>query len=166
MIKIGLISDTHGYLDERVFEYFAGCDEIWHAGDIGDPDVMKKLEAFKPAVAVYGNIDGSDLRHAYPEDQVFEREGKTIWITHIGGYPPKYNRRVLKQLDTIKPYLFICGHSHIVKVLTDKERLPLIHINPGAAGMQGFHKMRTIMRFDLTPEGVKNLQLIELGKRG
>jgi uncharacterized protein len=166
MIKIGLISDTHGYLDERVFEYFAGCDEIWHAGDIGDKQVMNKLVAFKPVVAVHGNIDGADLRHSYPEDQVFEREGKTIWITHIGGYPPRYNRRVLKQLDTIKPYLFICGHSHIVKVLTDKERLPLLHINPGAAGMQGFHKMRTIMRFDLTPEGVKNLQLIELGKRG
>ncbi|WOK05024.1 metallophosphoesterase family protein [Imperialibacter roseus] len=166
MTKIGLISDTHGYLDERVFEYFAGCDEIWHAGDIGDQEVMNKLEAFKPVVAVYGNIDGADLRHSYPEDQVFEREEKTIWITHIGGYPPRYNRRVIKQLDTIKPYLFICGHSHIVKVLTDKARLPLIHINPGAAGMQGFHKMRTIMRFDLTPEGVKNLQLIELGKRG
>ncbi|WP_416866867.1 MAG: metallophosphoesterase family protein [Imperialibacter sp.] len=166
MTKIGLISDTHGYLDERVFEYFAGCNEIWHAGDIGDLAVMKRLEAFKPTVGVYGNIDGTDIRHIYPEDQVFEREGKTIWITHIGGYPPRYNRRVLKQLDTIKPYLFICGHSHIVKVLTDKARLPLIHINPGAAGMQGFHKMRTIMRFDLTTEGVKNLQLIELGKRG
>ncbi|WP_339788225.1 metallophosphoesterase family protein [uncultured Imperialibacter sp.] len=166
MTKIGLISDTHGYLDERVFEYFAGCDEIWHAGDIGDLAVMKRLEVFKPTVGVYGNIDGADIRHIYPEDQVFEREGKTIWITHIGGYPPRYNRRVLKQLDTIKPYLFICGHSHIVKVLTDKARLPLIHINPGAAGMQGFHKMRTIMRFDLTTEGVKNLQLIELGKRG
>ncbi|MEQ8686470.1 MAG: metallophosphoesterase family protein [Imperialibacter sp.] len=166
MIKIGLISDTHGYLDERVFEYFTECDEIWHAGDIGDLAVMKQLEAFKPTVGVYGNIDGTDIRHIYPEDQVFEREGKTIWITHIGGYPPKYNRRVLKQLDTIKPYLFICGHSHIVKVLTDKARLPLIHINPGAVGMQGFHKMRTIMRFDLTPEGVRNMQLIELGKRG
>ena len=166
MTKIGLISDTHGYLDERVFEYFAGCDEIWHAGDIGDLAVMKRLEVFKPTVGVYGNIDGADIRHIYPEDQVFEREGKTIWITHIGGYPPRYNRRVLKELDTIKPYLFICGHSHIVKVLTDKARLPLIHINPGAAGMQGFHKMRTIMRFDLTTEGVKNLQLIELGKRG
>ena len=120
MTKIGLISDTHGYLDERVFEYFAGCDEIWHAGDIGDLAVMKRLEVFKPTVGVYGNIDGADIRHIYPEDQVFEREGKTIWITHIGGYPPRYNRRVLKQLDTIKPYLFICGHSHIVKVLTDK----------------------------------------------
>lgn len=166
MTKIGLISDTHGYLDEKVFEYFAACDEIWHAGDIGTSEVMSQLEAFRPVVAVYGNIDGTDLRHTYPEDQVFEREGKTIWITHIGGYPPAYNRRVLKQIDIIKPYLFICGHSHIVKVVSDKKRLPLIHINPGAAGRQGFHKMRTIMRFDLSEEGIKNLQLIELGKRG
>ncbi len=166
MIKIGLISDTHGYLDKKVFDYFADCDEIWHAGDIGEREVMMRLEAFKPVVAVYGNIDGAEVRHAYPEDQVFEREGKTIWITHIGGYPPKYNRRVLKRLDVINPYLFICGHSHIVKVLTDKQRLPLIHINPGAAGAQGFHRMRTIMRFDLSPEGLTNLELIELGKRG
>jgi len=165
-MKIGLISDTHGYLDARVFEYFAECDEIWHAGDIGTTEVAEKLAAFKPLLAVYGNIDGSDLRQTFPEDQIFVREGKTIWITHIGGYPPRYNRRVLGKLDRIKPYLFICGHSHIVKVLTDKQRLPLIHINPGAAGMQGFHHMRTIMRFDLTGEGIKNLQLIELGKRG
>jgi len=165
-MKIGLISDTHGHLDARVFEYFAECDEIWHAGDIGTAEVGEKLAAFRPLIAVYGNIDGKDLRQTFPEDQIFVREGKTIWITHIGGYPPKYNRRVLGQLDTVKPYLFICGHSHIVKVLSDKQRLPLIHINPGAAGMQGFHQMRTIMRFDLTAEGVKNLQLIELGKRG
>lgn len=165
-MKIGLISDTHGYLDDRVFEYFAECDEIWHAGDIGTAEVGVKLAAFKPLMAVYGNIDGNDLRQTFPEDQIFVREGKTIWITHIGGYPPKYNRRVLGELDNIKPYLFICGHSHIVKVVSDKQRLPLVHINPGAAGMQGFHHMRTIMRFDLTGDGIKNLQLIELGKRG
>ncbi len=165
-MKIGLISDTHGYLDEQVFEYFKDCDEIWHGGDIGTLEVAQKLEAFKPMVAVFGNIDGPEIRHLYPEDQVFERAGKTIWITHIGGFPPKYNRRTLKQIDSIKPYIFITGHSHIVKAMSDKQRLPLLHLNPGAAGMQGFHKMRTIMRFDLGESGVKNLQLIELGKRG
>lgn len=165
-MKIGLIADTHGYLDEKVFEYFSDCEEIWHAGDIGTPEVMQRLEDFKPTLAVYGNIDGPGLRHTYPEDQVFVREGLTVWMTHIGGYPPWYNKRVLKQIDEIKPYLFICGHSHIVKVVGDKGRPPLIHLNPGAAGMQGFHRMRTIMRFDLEPAGLKNLQLIELGKRG
>lgn len=165
-MKIGLISDTHGYLDERVFEYFKDCDEIWHGGDIGTLEVAEKLEAFKPMVAVFGNIDGPEIRHLYPEDQVFERAGKTIWITHIGGFPPKYNRRTLKQLDIIRPYIFITGHSHIAKAMSDKQRLPLLHLNPGAAGMQGFHKMRTIMRFELEETGVKNLQLIELGKRG
>lgn len=166
MMKIGLISDTHGYLDPRVFEYFSECDEIWHGGDIGSLEVAQQLEAFRPLVAVYGNIDGPEIKQKYPEDQVFQREGKTIWITHIGGFPPRYNKRTLKQIDQIKPYLFIAGHSHIAKAVSDKARMPLLHLNPGAAGMQGFHKMRTIMRFNLDEKGIRNLQLIELGKRG
>ncbi|NMM49166.1 metallophosphoesterase family protein [Marinigracilibium pacificum] len=164
MIRIGLISDTHSHLEESVFKYFGECDEIWHAGDIGDIKVLEKLEAFKPVRAVFGNIDGNDIRIAAPEDQIFEIEGLKVWITHIGGYPPKYTNRIKKKLDEIKPGLFICGHSHILKVMPDRER-NLVHMNPGAAGKVGFHKMKTLLRFSINNDKLSDLEVIELGRK-
>ncbi|MEQ8925444.1 MAG: metallophosphoesterase family protein [Fulvivirga sp.] len=163
-MKIGLLSDTHGHLDDRVFHHFKDCDEIWHAGDIGTMEVLEKLEAFKPTKAVFGNIDGQKIRTSTAEDLWFDCEGMKIWITHIGGYPPKYNRRIKEILKTKTPDLFICGHSHILKVIKDPNH-NLLHMNPGAAGIQGFHKVKTLMRFDIEQKEIKNLQVIELGKR-
>ncbi|MDQ3537073.1 MAG: metallophosphatase family protein [Bacteroidota bacterium] len=164
-MKIGLISDTHGFLDEKVFKYFEHCDEIWHAGDIGTVEVAEKLKNFKPLKGVYGNIDGQDIRLQFSKDLRFSCEGKKIYITHIGGYPPKYNREVLKQLQAIPPDIFICGHSHILKIMQDTNINNLLHINPGAAGVQGFHKVRTIVRFNLSDNMVSELQVIELGNK-
>ncbi|HNP19980.1 MAG TPA: metallophosphoesterase family protein [Fulvivirga sp.] len=164
-MKIGLLSDTHGYLDPKVFEHFKECDEIWHAGDIGTMEVLKQLEAFKPCRIVFGNIDSHEIRTATCEDLWFECAGLTVWITHIGGYPPKYNKRVRDILKERSPDLFICGHSHILKVIRDPIH-NLIHINPGAAGIQGFHKMKTLIRFDIEDKKLKNMQVIELGLRG
>lgn len=162
MLQIGLISDTHSYLDSLVFEYFKDCDEIWHIGDIGKIEVIRELEAFKPTQAVYGNIDDADLRHIYPENLIFEREGLNILITHIGGLPGKLPARVRNLFKIHKPDLFICGHSHILRVLKDKGK---VFINPGAAGHHGFHHVRTIMRMTLSDGKIKNLEAIELGKR-
>jgi putative phosphoesterase len=164
-MKIGLISDTHGFLDEKVFKYFEHCDEIWHAGDIGTVEVAEKLKNFKPLKGVYGNIDGQDIRLQFSKDLRFSCEGKKIYITHIGGYPPKYNREVLKQLQAIPPDIFICGHSHILKIMQDTNINNLLHINPGAAGVQGFHKVRTIVRFNISDNMVSELQVIELGNK-
>lgn len=163
-MKIGLISDTHGHLDAKVFEYFAACNEIWHAGDIGTIDVLEKLERFKPTRAVFGNIDGHTIRAATVEDLWFKCEELTVWITHIGGYPPKYNKRTKAILKDKAPDLFICGHSHILKIMRDNNN-GLLHINPGAAGVQGFHSVKTLVRFDVEGKEIKNLQVIELGKR-
>lgn len=165
MLRIGLLSDTHSYLDESIFDYFAECDEIWHAGDIGDPQVADRLAAFRPFRAVYGNIDDKDIQLRYPEDLRFEAEGLDVYMTHIGGYPGKYNQRVREILRSNPPKLFICGHSHILKVMPDPA-LGLLHINPGACGQEGFHKMRTIIRFSIEAGKPKDLQVIELGKRG
>jgi putative phosphoesterase len=165
-MKIGLLSDTHGYLDPQVFKYFTETDEIWHAGDIGNLTVYTELKAFKPLVAVFGNIDPPQVRHLLSEDEIFDREGLKIWMTHIGGYPPKYNGHIRKRLDEIRPGLFICGHSHILKVIPDQQRKPLLHINPGAAGQQGFHKYRTIVRFALKHGAIRDLEVIRLGVRG
>jgi putative phosphoesterase len=164
-MKIGLISDTHGYLDEQVFNYFSACDEIWHAGDIGDITLIQRLEAFKPVRAVYGNIDDQQIRISYPKDQKFVCEGLEVWITHIGGYPPKYNPQVLNTFKAYVPNIFICGHSHILKVMPDPKHNNLLHMNPGAAGKHGFHHMRTLLRFDILEKKVRNLEVIELGKR-
>ena len=164
-MKIGLISDTHSFLDETVFEHFKEVDEIWHAGDMGRHKVMDDLEAFKPVKAVWGNIDDNPMRHRYPEHNRFDCEGLDVWITHIGGYPGRYSSRVRKMLKENPPGLFICGHSHILKVMPDKE-LGLLHMNPGAAGHHGFHFMRTLLRFDVEQGRVKNLEVVELGKRG
>jgi uncharacterized protein len=165
-MRIGLISDTHGYLDPKVLEYFNACDEIWHAGDIGDVAVATQLCAFKPLRAVYGNIDDKQIQLMYPEDNWFECEGFSIWMTHIGGVPPAYNSRVKKILESRQPDIFICGHSHILKIGRDVHHNNLLFINPGAAGNHGFHTMKTIVRFDLTNQQIKNMEVIELGKRG
>ncbi|WP_028298504.1 metallophosphoesterase family protein [Olivibacter sitiensis] len=161
MTKIGLISDTHGYLAPAVFKHFAACDEIWHAGDFGTLVLAEELAAFKPLKGVYGNIDGQDIRKMYPEDLRFQCEQVDVWMTHIGGYPGKYNMRIRQQIQLNPPKLFICGHSHILKVMYDK-KLHCLHLNPGAAGLQGWHKVKTLMRFDIDGAEIKNLEVIEL----
>lgn len=166
MIRIGLLSDTHGYLDGKVFQYFAACDEVWHAGDIGDASVADALEMFKPLRAVYGNIDDRAMQARFPEDLRFACEDLEVWITHIGGTPPRYNGRVKKILREGPPGLFICGHSHILRVARDEHLGNMVFMNPGAAGNQGFHHTKTIMRFEVDGKKINNLEVIELGKRG
>lgn len=165
MKKIGLLSDTHSYLDKKIFKYFEDVDEIWHAGDIGDRKVMDGLEAFKPTKAVYGNIDTGDVRHDYPLNQRFDCEGLDVWITHIGGYPGRYNKRVTKEFLANPPKLFICGHSHILKIMPDKE-FGFLHMNPGACGNVGFHQIKTLIRFAVEDAKVKDVEVIEIGGRG
>ena len=165
-MKIGLISDTHSFLDEKVFQYFEPVDEIWHAGDIGDIQVANQLEKFKTFRAVYGNIDGLEIRQKYPEMLIFTIEQVKVLIIHIGGYPSRYAKGIKNLLLEQKPKLFICGHSHILKVMPDPKLDNLLHINPGAAGQQGFHHMRTLVRFDIDSGRMKNLEVIELGMRG
>jgi len=164
-MKIGLLSDTHSYLDPKVFDYFQDCDEIWHGGDVGDESLLDELEAFKPLRGVYGNIDDTAVRRRLPLNLDFEVEGLRVFITHIGGYPGRYTPRVRKLLDEHQPGLYICGHSHILKVMMDKKRTCL-HMNPGACGKHGFHRMRTLLRFDVAEGRVENLEVIELGLRG
>ena len=165
MKRIGLMSDTHSYLDPKIFTYFEECDEIWHAGDIGSMEVVEKLEAFKPFKAVYGNIDDALIRRAFPLDQRFECESMDIWMTHIGGYPGRYNKRVRELINDNPPDVFISGHSHILKVMPDR-KLDLLHINPGACGNYGFHKVKTIIRFSINEDQIEDMQVIELGARG
>jgi len=165
-MKVGLLSDTHSDLDPKVFEYFKDCDEIWHAGDIGDPQVAHKLEAFKPFKAVYGNIDDKDLQVKFPEDLWFNCEGLVVWMTHIGGAPPNYNPRIKKVLKEKVPDIFICGHSHILRIKKDPTYKGMLYLNPGAAGNHGFHHTKTIVRFEVTGKEIKNMEVIELGKRG
>jgi putative phosphoesterase len=164
MLRIGLLSDTHHFLDENVFRHFESCDEIWHAGDFGTVALADRLAAFKPLRGVYGNIDGPDIRSIYPEKLRWASEGVNVFMTHIGGYPPKYNRAVKKELEADPPQLFICGHSHILKILFD-QRLQCLHMNPGAAGQQGWHTVRTLIRFTIDGENMKDCEVIELGKR-
>ncbi|SOE23949.1 hypothetical protein SAMN06298216_4321 [Spirosomataceae bacterium TFI 002] len=162
---IGIVSDTHGFLDPLVLEHFKGCDEIWHAGDIGSKDLLSPLENIAPLFAVYGNIDDKETSFIYPENQLLEREGVKILITHIAGKPPYYTTRVKKILKEEDVNVLICGHSHIVKVEKDKRLKNCVYINPGAAGKQGFHYKRTIMKMTLENKKITNLDLIELGKR-
>lgn len=164
MLRIGLLSDTHGYLDPKVFEHFHECHEIWHAGDIGDNQVAEELASFRPLKAVFGNVDGRLIRSAYPQDQIFTCEGLKVYLTHIGGYPGNYFPEASGKIQTNKPGLFICGHSHILKVMPDNV-LNLLHMNPGAAGKHGFHKWRTVLRFTIEQGVVKDLEVIELGLR-
>lgn len=163
MKKIGLISDTHGYLDEKVFDYFKDCDEIWHAGDFGD-GVAKRLKEKKRIKGVFGNIDVQEIRHEFPGQLVFHCEQVKVMIRHIGGSPPNYNPETRKELALHKPQLFISGHSHILKVIYD-DKINCLHINPGAAGNQGWHKVRTIVRFAIDGSDIKNCEIIELGNR-
>ena len=165
-MKIGLLSDTHSYLDPKVFEYFNKCDEIWHGGDIGDASVANELEKFKPLRAVFGNIDDKEMQIRFPEDLWFECEGLKIWMTHIGGAPPGYNPRIKKILKDRVPDIFICGHSHILRIKKDPNYKNMLYLNPGAAGNHGFHHIKTIVRFDVLGKDIKNMEVIELGKRG
>jgi len=158
--RILLLSDTHGYIDEDILKYVRTVDEVWHAGDIGDLSVTDAIEKLKPLKAVYGNIDGAKVRSHFPEHQRFLCEKVDVWITHIGGYPNRYDRRVRDAIQANPPKLFICGHSHILKVMNDK-KLHLLHMNPGAIGKNGFHKARTMLRFEINAEKIQNLEVIE-----
>ncbi len=162
--KILLLSDTHSYIDEQILKFVKQADEVWHAGDIGDLKVTDTIKALKPLRGVYGNIDNAEARSEFPLDNRFEVENVPVWITHIGGYPGKYNQRVRESIKKNPPQIFICGHSHILKVQFDKS-LNLLHINPGAAGKHGFHKIRTMVRFELDKGEIKNMEVIELAKR-
>jgi uncharacterized protein len=165
MIRIGLISDTHNYLDEAVFKHFEQCDEIWHAGDFGTSSISDQLKVFKPLKGVYGNIDGHDIRSQFPEKLRWKCEDVEVFMTHIGGYPGKYAPAVRDEFKKNAPQLFICGHSHILKIMYD-QKFQCLHINPGAAGNQGWHKVRTLVRFSIDGKEIKDCQVIELGNRG
>lgn len=164
MTKILLLSDTHSHLDDIILKYAKQADEIWHAGDIGDISITDQLSKLKPIRAVYGNIDNYVIQKEFPLDNRFICEGVDVLITHIGGYPPKYNSRTRPQVQENPPKLFICGHSHILKVMMDKN-LGVLHMNPGACGKHGFHQIRTMLRFVIDGTDIKNLEVIELGKR-
>jgi len=164
MTKILLLSDTHGHLDGTILKYAAQADEIWHAGDIGGLSIMDRLAAVKPLRGVYGNIDDHLVQKEYPEHNRFRCEDVQVWITHIGGYPGNYDPRVRKQLQEAPPRLFISGHSHILKVMNDK-KLGLLHMNPGACGLYGFHTVRTMLRFVIHGDRISDLEVVELGKR-
>jgi putative phosphoesterase len=162
---IGLLSDTHSHLDPTLFDHFADCDELWHAGDVGAVSVLDRLAEFKPVRGVYGNIDDQSVRSRLPLDQRFSVGGLSVFMTHIGGYPGHYTSRVRQILDVLRPDLYICGHSHILKVVPDKKR-GCLHLNPGASGRHGFHRMRTALRFRIDAGKIKQLEVLELGLRG
>ena len=164
MTRIGIISDTHSYLDEAVFKHFANCDEVWHIGDFGDVAVAESLKAFKPLKGVYGNIDDHKIRDNYLLYASFMCEEVSVLMTHIGGYPPKYNTASRALIKQYKPQLFLSGHSHILKVMYD-DALKCLHINPGAAGKHGWHKVRTLIRIVIDGAIIKNCEVIELGGR-
>ena len=161
MKRIGLLSDTHSYFDSKYIDFFYECDEIWHAGDIGNIELFNKLAEIKPIRAVYGNIDGYPLRNIIKQDLIFEIERVKVFMTHIGGYPKKYAPGIINKLHTHKPTLFISGHSHILKVIYDPT-FKLLHINPGAAGIQGAQVVRTLIRFTIDQDKIKDLEIIEL----
>jgi len=163
--KIGLLSDTHGHIPPGVYTFFKGCDEIWHAGDIGDMSVIEGLLSICPVRAVYGNIDGDIVRKEFPLNLIFDCEQVRVFITHIGGYPGRYDRRVLPMLQQEKPALFICGHSHILKVIYD-QKYALLHMNPGAAGNSGWHKSITLMRFTIREDRIEELEVYDLPRSG
>ena len=164
-MRILLLSDTHGYIDEKILSYAEEADEVWHAGDIGDIKVTDELEKKSRLRAVYGNIDNHNIRQTFPLHQKFEIQGLNIWITHIGGYPNRYSPAVRQDIHNDPPDVFICGHSHILKVMQDK-RLKLLHMNPGAIGVQGFHQKRTMLRFEIKNGKLQDLEVIDFGKRG
>lgn len=163
-MKILLLSDTHSYIDEKILKYAAEADEVWHAGDIGDLKVTDELSKVSKLRAVYGNIDATDIRREFPLNNRFIIDGIDVWITHIGGYPGKYSPQIKDEIYKNPPNLFICGHSHILKVMPDK-RLNLLHMNSGAVGQHGFHQVRTMLRFEINRSKIENLEVIEW-KRG
>lgn len=163
MKKIGALSDTHGYLDEGLLKFLEGRDEIWHAGDIGNPAILQKLEKQASLRAVYGNIDGRDIRLQCPGIQSFDCEGMQILITHIGGKPGRYDQGIREQIRRIRPDIFICGHSHILRVEYDQHQR-MLYVNPGAAGKTGFHKVRTAVRFELDKKDIRNMEVYEVDR--
>lgn len=165
-MKIGLLSDTHGFLDPKIFEHFRHCDEVWHAGDIGTMSVATQLSKFKSLRAVSGNIDDKEMQAHFPENIFFTCEGLSVWITHIGGTPPRYKPDIRKKLKANPPDIFICGHSHILRIAKDPALHNMLYINPGAAGNQGFHSMKTIVRFEVSGREVRKMEVVELGRRG
>ena len=165
-MEIGLISDTHGFVDPRVFKSFADVDEVWHAGDFGTMDVADQLAEFKPFKGVFGNIDDIILQETYPEDLRFDCEGLDVWITHIAGRPGRYDSRVRKILKSNPPDVLICGHSHMLHVETDSRFNDMQYLNPGAAGHQGFHQVRTLLKFQISDGKLDRIRVVELGTRG
>ena len=165
MKKILLLSDTHSYIDKQILKFVMQADEVWHAGDIGNLEVTDTIKKHRPLRAVFGNIDDKNARTEFPLDLKFTVEEVSIWMTHIGGYPNKYNQRIREDINLNPPKIFIAGHSHILKVVFDK-KLNLLHLNPGAAGNHGFHKIRTMLRFELNAGKIENMEVIELAKRG
>lgn len=164
MIKILLLSDTHSHIDDTILKYVNQADEVWHAGDIGSLVVTDKIKSIKPLRAVFGNIDDDKARMEFPLNNRFMCEGVDVWITHIGGYPGKYNQAIREELRANPPKIFICGHSHILKVQFDKS-LNLLHMNPGAAGVSGFHQIRTMLRFEIDGDKIQSLEIVEIGKK-
>lgn len=164
MKKILLLSDTHSCIDEKILKYVRQADEVWHAGDIGDLKVTDSIKSLKPLSGVYGNIDDDKARMEFPLNNRFMCEGVDVWITHIGGYPGKYNQSIRTEIQINPPKLFICGHSHILKVQFDK-KLNLLHMNPGACGIYGFHQVRTMLRFEIDGDKIQNLEIVEIGKK-
>lgn len=162
---IGLLSDTHGWIHPRLFEYFSNCDEVWHAGDIGNIETADRLASFKPLRAVYGNIDDARVRIVYPEDLRFCIQGVSVWMTHIGGTPGHYNKRIRGMIYESSVNLFICGHSHIARIMYDNKG-GFLYVNPGAAGYTGFHKFMTAVRFSIDDNRIHDMEMIELGERG
>lgn len=164
MIKILLLSDTHSHIDDTIVKYVNQADEVWHAGDIGSLVVTDTIKSLKPLRAVFGNIDDDKARMEFPLNNRFMCEGVDVWITHIGGYPGKYNQAIREELRANPPKIFICGHSHILKVQFDKS-LNLLHMNPGAAGISGFHQIRTMLRFEIDGDKIQSLEIVEIGKK-
>lgn len=160
MTRISLLSDSHSHIEAPILKHLQGSDEIWHAGDIGDPALIQTLERIAPLRAVYGNIDGTELRSTFPLNAIFELEGLKVLMTHIAGYPNRYNQRARKLIEEVRPDLFICGHSHILKVMRDP-KYGHLHLNPGAIGIQGFHQVRTLLQFEVEAGRLKNMEVAE-----
>lgn len=165
MTKVGLIADTHSYFDPQIKTYFDDRDEIWHAGDFGDWNVVERLRDIAPVIGVYGNVDGNELRKEFPQHQRFNREGVEVWMTHIGGSPGRYALPIREEIDEDPPDLFICGHSHILKIARDPDLQKMIFMNPGAAGRHGFQVYRTCVRFEIFDGGLHNVEVINLGEK-
>lgn len=162
--QIGLLSDTHGTIDPKLFDFFKNCDEIWHAGDFGNLETADELAKFKPLRGVYGNIDDHRLRAVYKQHLKFQVEDVSVWMTHIGGYPGHYDQRVRSGLKADPPTLFISGHSHILRVMYD-DKIGTLHINPGAMGNHGFHKVKTAVRFIIDGKDIKDLEVLEIDRK-